>query len=54
VEKVVYPPRKPVIRNNFHLPFIENQSKKFIKKPINNAPIQLTKRVTTGELNIQE
>jgi hypothetical protein len=29
---------------------IWNISKKFIKKPINNAPIQLTKRVPKGNL----
>jgi hypothetical protein len=29
---------------------IENTSKIFIKKPINNAPMQLTKRVPAGNL----
>jgi len=44
-EKVVYPPKNPVIINNRHLGANEYTSKKFTKKPINNAPAQFTKRV---------
>jgi hypothetical protein len=44
-EKVVYPPKNPVTINNFNLGFSEYRSKKFIKKPINNAPTQFTKMV---------
>jgi len=44
-EKVVYPPKNPVIINNLHFGFSEYRSKKLTKKPINNAPTQFTKIV---------
>jgi len=50
VENVVYPPKNPVITNNFHLLSIGNMLKIFIKKPIRNEPMQFTKNVPSVNL----
>jgi len=53
-ENVVYPPKKPVIINNLYFKFIVYLSNILIKKPINNAPIQLTKNVPKGKFILKD
>ena len=53
-ENVVYPPKNPVIINNFHLLSIEKYVNIFIKNPINNEPIQFTKSVPRVNLLLKK
>jgi hypothetical protein len=50
-ENVVYPPKNPVMTNNFHRACIETESKKEAANPIANDPAQLTNRIPPVVIN---